>query len=144
MTDRQPAIDLTRHAFKRDLGDLTIFGTWIYNEDQEDTEPALVVIPRYRLNGMVPCCVALSAAYRYNDPRYLARASRTFAEKLGFDDSMTTTHKIASLIHDHLLDLINMPVDPSQAIVIGEASVDLGNGRKETVEFVDHEPERQA
>lgn len=138
------ALDLTRYAFKRDLGDLTLFGTWLYNDDQEDTEPAIVIIPRYRsLNGAKPICIALSSAFKYNDPRYLAHAAAGFARILGFEDSLTTTHKLASVIHDHMLDLIKMPLEPTEAIVTGEASVDLGNGVKKTVEFVDHAPKPQ-
>jgi hypothetical protein len=143
MIEPRHAIDLSRFAFKRDLGDVTIYGSWLYNEDQEDTEPCLVLTPRYRFSGMTPCCIALSAAFRYNEPRYLVHASAQFAKNMGFADSMTTTHKIAMVIHDHLGDLLNMPVDPVQEIVVGEASVDLGNGKKRTVEFLDHEPERQ-
>ncbi len=138
------ALDLTRYAFKRELGDLTLFGTWLYNNDQEDTEPAIVIIPRYRaLNGAKPICIALSSAFKYNDPRYLAHAAAGFSRLLGFEDSMTTTHKLASVIHDHLLDLIKMPLEPTEAVVTGEASVNLGNGVNKTVEFVDHAPKPQ-
>lgn len=134
----QDRIDLTRYHFKRDLGDITLFGTWIFNEDQEDTEPCLVLLPRYRLNGVVPCCIALSAAYKYDSPAYCVRAARLFARDMGFADSMSTTNKIAEIIHSHLLDLITMPVDPTQTIVVGEVKLDLGNGRKETHQVVDH------
>lgn len=143
MTDRKPAIDLTRHAFKRELGDLALYGTWIHNDDQESAEPALVIVPRYRANGVKPCCIALSAAYKYDEPRYLARAAGHFAKQLGFD-TLADAHKLATVIHDHLLDLIKMPVDPKQAIVVGEAQIDIGGGRRRTIEMVDHEPIPQA
>lgn len=134
---RKPAIDLTRYQFMRELGDLAIYGTWLWNEDQEDTEPCLVVIPRYRKVGFKPVVVALSSAFRYNSPRYLARVSGTFARTLGFADDLTNARKIATLIHDHLLDLLTMPVDPTDAKVVGEANVEIG-GRKRTVELLDH------
>jgi hypothetical protein len=51
---------------------------------------------------------------------------------------MSRTRKLAELIHDHLPDLINMPVDPQKAIVVGEAKVNVG-GRMRTVELLDHE-----
>lgn len=144
MTDRQPAIDLTRYAFKRELGEMTLFGTWLWNEDKENTEPALVLVPTFRLNGAVPCCIALSAAYKYNEARYAVRAARHFSTQMGFEDSMTRTHKIATIIHDHLIDLIKMPVDPRTSAVIGEAIVDDGSGRKRTVELLEHEQTPQA
>ena len=141
---RTHALDLTRYHFKRDLGDLTLYGTWLYNEDQEDTEPAIVIVPRFRqLNGSKPIAIALSSAFKYNDPRYLVHVAARFAQQLGFDDSMTTTHKLATVIHDHLLDLIKMPVEPTNAVVAGEATLDMGNGVKKTVEFMDHEPQAQ-
>lgn len=140
MIEAKPAIDLSRHAFIREIGDLTLFGTWLYNDDQEDTEPCLVLIPRYRTAGFKPAVIALSAAFRYNNPRYLARASAIFAKNLGFED-MATANKIANLIYDHLDDLLTMPVDPTIAHVIGEASLDVG-GRKSTVEVLDYEQDR--
>lgn len=133
-----PAIDLTRYSFKREIGDMAIYGSWLYNPDQEDTEPALVIRPRYR-HGK-PCCVALSAAFRYfYSPRYLAHAARQFAKEMGFEDDMTRTRKIAEAIYDHLPDLIKMPVDPVQAVVVADATVTAESGRKQTLEIVDHE-----
>lgn len=142
-TDR-PAIDLTRHHFMRELGDLVLFGTWVYSDDIEDTEPALVLLPRYRPpSSVIPCVVALSAAYLYNDPKYCVRAAKGIAKALGFEDSMNTTHRIADILHSHLPDLVGMPVDPTQATVVGEANLDLGGGRKQKVEFVDYEQTKQ-
>ena len=139
MTDR-PAIDLTRHHFMRELGDLVVFGTWVYNDEQEDTEPALVLLPRYRPPSTVtPCVIALSAAYRYNDAKYCVHAAKGIAKALGFENSMTRTHRIADILHSHLPDLVSMPVDPQQAVIVGEAKIDIGDGVKKTVEFLDYE-----
>ena len=138
-----PAIDLTRHHFFRELGDLVVIGTWVYSDDQEDTEPALVILPRYRPPSSVrPCVIALSVAYRYNDAKYLVRSAKGIAKALGFEDSMTTTHKIADAIHSHLPDLVSMPVDPQTPVVVGEANVEIG-GKKRTIELLDHEQLRQ-
>jgi hypothetical protein len=137
MNDR-PAIDLTRKAWVRELGEFAIYGTWVFSEDIEDTEPCIVITPRYRTIGFKPICIALSAAYLYNNPRYCVHKAREYAHLLGFDDDMSRTRKLAELIHDHLPDLINMPVDPQKAIVVGEAKVNVG-GRMRTVELLDHE-----
>ena len=138
------AIDLTRHHFMRELGDLCLFGTWVFNDDQEDTEPALVLVPRYRPPSSVkPCVIALSSAFRYNDPKYCVTAAKYIAEALGFEDSMQRTHKIADIIHSHLPDLVSMPVDPTETVVVGDATVDDGSGRKRSIELLDYEPVKQ-
>lgn len=140
----KPAIDLSRHAFMRELGDMVVIGTWIFNDEQEDTEPALVLLPRYRPPSSVkPCVIALSSAYRYNDAKYCVHAAKGIAKALGFEDSMQRTHKIADILHSHLPDLVSMPVDPTEAVVVGEASVDLGNGRRQKIELMDHEAVKQ-
>lgn len=142
MIEAKPAIDLTRHAWVRELGDLTVFGTWLYNADQEDTEPCLVIIPRYRARGTYkPAVIPLSAAFRYNDPVHLAQAAAIFSKNLGFED-MVTANKVANVIYDHLGDLVSIPVDPTVAHVVGEAKIDMGDGRKRTVEMLEYEQER--
>lgn len=140
----KPTIDLTRHHFQRHIGDMTIYGTWIFNQDQEDTEPCLAILPRYRTIGVMPCCVALSAAFRYANPRYLAHAARQFSKAMGFEDDLTRTRKIAELIYDHLPDLISMPVDPVRQVVVADATVTAESGRKKSLEVVDYEQIAQA
>ena len=128
----------------RELGDLVLFGTWVFNDDQEDTEPALVLLPRYRPpSSVVPCVIALSSAYRYDNPKYLVRAAKGMAKALGFSDSMTRTHKIADIIHSHLPDLISMPVDPSEIVTVADGIIDTGDGRKKAVELTENRQIRQ-
>jgi hypothetical protein len=135
-----PAIDLTRHHFMRELGDMVLFGSWVFNEDQEDTEPCLVILPRYRPPSSVkPCVIALSSAYLYDNPKYLVRAAKYIAEALGFEDSMTRTHKIADMIHSNLPDLVSMPVDPQEARVGAYATLEHSDGTKKTVELLEFE-----
>lgn len=145
--NRTPAIDLTRHHFLRPSGDLVLVGTWVYNADQEDYEPALVIVPRYRRSGFKPCCVALSSSWKYspehNGPAYLARISKFFVKMLGMDDCLSNSHKIAELIHSHLGDLIGMPPNPTQTIVVADASVTI-EGVKRSMEMLDYKPLAQA
>jgi hypothetical protein len=143
MTEPRHAIDLTRHSFVRHLGDLSIYGSWIYNNDQETEEPCLVVIPRYQKQGFKPCVVALSAAYKYNDPRYLARVSWEFLSLLGFAQTPSEGHKVASLIHDHLGDLLTMPPNPTSVIVVADATIGTGLGKR-SLEIVEYVPLQQS
>lgn len=139
MTARQHAIDLTRHTFKREVGELAIYGTWIYNEDQEDYEPALVVINALNPRRFKPCVVALSAAYKYNEPAYMARVAKEFVTLLGLQDSMTMAYKVAMLIEDSLGDLLTMPPNPTDKIVVGDATIGSGL-QKRGFEIIDHVP----
>lgn len=144
MTQQQYALDLTRHAFMRPYKDLVVFGTWLWNDDQEDTEPCLAIVPRYRRNGFTPVCIALSALHLYNSPKYMARASRQFNADLGFEDSMANWHKVADAIHEHMRDLIMMPENPIETVVVGEVTVSR-NGNKETTGLIlDHQSLAQA
>lgn len=143
MNDRKPAIDLTRNHFVRHIQDVSLYGTWLWNDDQEDYEPALVLIPRYRTTGFRPCVVALSAAYKYNSPQYLARVTPFIVTELGFSDCLANAHKIASLIYDHLDDLVRMPPNPTTSIIVGEATIEI-SGRRHGLHILDHEPTPQA
>lgn len=144
----RPAIDLTRYAWVRELGDIRLYGTWYtwFDDDEREwqDEPCLVLMPAVR-HCSTPCVVALSAAFKYTDPAHLAKVSLIFARQLGFDGTeMSAAHKIGEIIHSHLLDLIKMPENPTEIVVGATASVDFGNGRKRTVEVLDHEPIKQA
>lgn len=144
---RKPALDLTRHHFLRPSGDLVVIGTWIYNADQEDHEPCLVILPRYRTNGFKPCVVALSDAWKYNPehngPRYLAEISQIFLIMLGMEDCMSNAHKVADLINSHLGDLLKMPPNPTSRIIVADATMTV-DGRKRSIELVDYQSLAQA
>lgn len=143
--NRRPAIDLTRHHFVRHIGDVSIYGSWIYNEDQEKEEPALVIIPRYRRSGFKPCVIALSAAYKYNSPdqRYLAGMCKFMLAILGMEDSLANASKLGRMIHDHLGDLLSMPNSPTTSIIVADGSVTVG-GKTRSIEIMDHTPTPQA
>lgn len=138
----RPALDLRRRHFVREWKDLCIIGSWIYNPGEEDDEPCIVLMPRFRKSGFIPVCVALSSAYKYDDARYLAHASRQFNRDLGFEDSMANAHKIADAIHGHLRDLLTIPVSPTDRVVTADATVTI-NGKKSSVEIADYLPMSQ-
>lgn len=139
----RPVLDLTNYAFKRDLGDITLYGTW-YGADHDEAEPALVLVPTFRQvmqdgqQRAKPCCIALSSAYRYDDPRYLAARAMEFSAAMGFEDSMSRTHKIADIIHGHLQDLIELPPKPVRGQYVGADAVMTGpNGQRRTAEIIE-------
>lgn len=141
------AIDLTRNHRIVPRGDLVLVMTWVMNDDQEDYEPCLVIVPRYRKSGFKPCCVALSAAWKYspehNGVAYLARVAKHFLINLGMEDCLSNAHKVAELIHSHLGDLLKMPPNPTSLIVGADAKVTI-DGVSRSIELLDHVPLAQA
>lgn len=142
----RPILDLTKRHFTRELGDITVVGTWI-GAEHEEAEPCIVLIPTHRqclsvssagvLQRAKPCCVALSAAYLYDQPGYLLRRAMEFSQAMGFEDSMTRTHKIAEILHESIDDLCRMPEKPVfGSKVAADATYTDESGRKRTLEII--------
>lgn len=142
MNHLRPTIDLTRYHAKSTHGEFVLYQTWVFNADQEEYEPALVIIPSNRRSGFQPCVVALSAAFKYDSPKYCVEASRLFVRALGMEDGITRAFTIGTLIYDHLDDLLKMPLSPTTSIIVGEATIDTGHG-KQILLIEDYEPTKQ-
>lgn len=129
-------LDLTRYAWIRELGQLRLYGTWI-GPSIDESEPCLVIVPAMRMTShqaVRPAVVALSAAYRYDDPRYLLQAAMRFNAGLGFSDDMSNVMKVADAIYDHLDDLVALPERPSFGATVG-AEVTLTDNEGRSFEF---------
>lgn len=136
---KRPTLDLTRHHFMKPFKDLCVFGAWVYNHDQEDYEPCLAIVPRYRHpKTCKPAVVALSAVFKYNSESYCMRAARQFNIDLGFSDDMANSYKMAEAIALHLGDLLKMPENPTTSVVVADAVVTIG-GKTRTLEVLDHQ-----
>lgn len=99
-------IDLRKAHLHRQHGDLLAVYTWI------NGERALVLIPALRKNA--PWYVVLeSAAYRYDDPGYLARQCVVACDVLGIEPSKSNWVRIATIINEGLPDLVSMPSEPA-------------------------------
>lgn len=128
-------LDLSRYNFKHIKGDVTIYGTW-YGETLEESEPCLCLIPTYRRG--VPCCIALSAAYKYDDPKYLLGASQGICHQLGFSDSMQNVSRVADLIYSYLPDLVKIPPKPSEGLIhVAEVTLTHESGRKKSIDLIE-------
>lgn len=139
MTDRRPAIDLAQNLFRREKGQLALYATWLYNEDQDNHEPALVIVNAANPRKFKPCVVALSAAYKYNDPVYLAHVSKEFVHLLGLEDNMHMAYEVALFIEDSLGDLLTMPPLPTDKVVAADGYIGSGLARK-GFEILDYVP----
>src|SRR5690606_41502352 len=99
-----------------------------------------VLVPTHRINGCRPVVIGLSAAYKYDDPHYLLQAAIQYNRDLGFEDSASHVYKVASVIYDHLQDLIELPPRPVEHVRGGAgAVVTEESGRKHYVEILDYE-----
>lgn len=95
-----------KNAFKaHQIGEIVYLLTWV------NDERALVLMTRRPKAPWFVVCE--SAAYKYDDPRYLAMQARKAAEVLGLEYSTGAWYKIAKIIHDGLPDLIRMPSAPA-------------------------------
>lgn len=132
------ALDLTKTYRSQILGELTVHYTW-FGADADEREPCMVLMPTFRIiapGHFKPCVVALSSAYKYDDPRYLMEAAGNIASILGLGQS--AVFKVASTIHDGLLDLIKMPPKPvEEQIVVADAFVTDDSGKQSHFEMVE-------
>lgn len=118
----QHDLDLTQSAFVKSRGDLTLYGCW----HGERLRPCLAVT-RTNHRG-VPLVIELDSAWKWNpddpdaNPRMVAPMITAFLNKNGMDaTNLMTHHRVLSLIHDHLGDLIRMPVKPTSNVVVADA-----------------------
>jgi hypothetical protein len=98
-------IDFNRTYLQRQHGDLLAIYTWF------DGERALVIIPaaRARPRWFVVC---ESAAWQYDDPRYLARKCAEACRYLGLSEDKATWVRLATIVNEGLPDLVLMPSEP--------------------------------
>lgn len=98
-------LDTSKAHLVRVHGDITAIFTWI------NDERAMVLLPTYRAKA--PWYVVMeSAAYKYDNPKYLARQCPVACDVLGIEPSTRNWSRVATIIHEGLPDLIRMPSAP--------------------------------
>jgi len=100
-------IDTARAHMMRQHGDITAVYTWV------NDERALVLVPTYRKNAPW-FIVCESAAYKYDDDRYIVSQAIKACEVLGIEPSRPNILRIGTLIEDGLPDLIRIPTQPQR------------------------------
>ena len=136
-------LDLTKPHFEKRRGDLMLYGAW----HGKRLRPCLVVLPAYRTGRMVPLVIEVDDAWQWQpddidaDPRRSAQLIGTFLLANGMDASNTfTAMKVASLIHDHLGDLLRIPPKSTEDVIVADAfQTDRDTGKvthKEVIERV--------
>jgi hypothetical protein len=99
------SLDTRKAHLTRQHGDIIAVYTWV------NDERAMVLIPAYR-PGAPWYIVMESAAFRYDDPTYLASQCAKACEVLGIEPSRPNWVRVATIIHEGLPDLIRMPSAP--------------------------------
>lgn len=95
-------IDLEKVHLKRQHGDLLAVYTWI------NGERALVILHAYRPKS--PWFVVMeSAAYLYDDPKYMAKRCPEAVRFMGLEDNTANWVKLATIVNEGLPDLVMMP-----------------------------------
>jgi hypothetical protein len=136
-------LDLTKPHFEKKRGDLMLYGAW----HGQRLRPCLVVLPAYRMGKTVPLVVEVDDAWQWQpddidaDPRRSAQLIGLFLLQNGMDASNAfTSMKVASLIHDHLGDLLRIPPKQTEDVVVADAfQTDHDTGKvthKEVIERV--------
>lgn len=100
------SIDTRKAHLVRQHGDLIAIYSWI------NDERALILLPAYR-KGAPWYCVLESAAWKYDNPRYLARQCAQACDVLGIEPNTSNWSRVATIIHEGLPDLITMPSAPA-------------------------------
>lgn len=104
-------LDPRKAHLSRLHGDILAIYTWV------NDERAMVLMPAKRAQGAPWFIVCESAAWKYDDPHYLARQAAKAAEVLGMDETTGTWFRIANIIIEGLPDLIRMPSSREDEIV---------------------------
>jgi hypothetical protein len=104
-------LDPRKAHLVRQHGDILAIYTWV------NDERALVLMPAHRKPGSPWFVVCESAAYRYDNPHYLAQQAKKAAEVIGMDETTDTWFKVATIIIEGLGDLIRMPHAPDKELM---------------------------
>lgn len=113
-------LDLAKSHFTKRHGDITVYGTWL--RTSEKWEPCLAIVRTgEELSAhTVPVVFTLSSAYifdeRHGDAVKALLMTIGFAEALRLNHTeRKVIHRLYSIIHDHLGDLISIPPKPFEA-----------------------------
>lgn len=131
-------LDTRQILWNHNHGDISVLATWVTTED-EGHEPCIVL---YKTHSRSTCCaIALSSAFKYDDPKYAALASKGICEDLGIEPTIQNVVRIGGLIDNYLEDLIQIPPRPKIGIKesLGEFVMTTENGQRIEKEIFKHD-----
>jgi hypothetical protein len=111
------SLDLAKSHWQKVHGDITVYGTWFRLD--EGWKPAMVLLRTGEERGdhTFPCALMLDDAWIFDERK--GDAARAITMAIGFAEAMRmaytdrkVVHRIFTIIHDHLGDLISIPPRP--------------------------------
>lgn len=116
----RPALDLSRTAFSRILGSISVHGAWL-EAPREAEGPCLVLTPSgvgFVPQGWRPCVVPLREAWRWTDlgdEEHQMRSCFEFCAELGLNPLRKgDLYAVMTAIRDSIGDLYAMPPRPER------------------------------
>jgi hypothetical protein len=103
------SIDTRKSHMTRRHGDLMAIYSWV------NDERALILIPHLR-PGAPWYVVMESAAFKYDDTRYLAKQCAVACDVLGIEPNVKNWSRVATIINEGLPDLVRMPSAPPNEV----------------------------
>ena len=133
------ALDLTRNAWVKKHGDITVYGTW-WNDEHDGWLPCMALVPTFRQERITPCVVTMDLAWIWSEEEgsmaFAVETALDFAETLGLPPDQKSVIRVASLIRDHLGDMISIPPRPvnDNEIVVADGFATI-NGKTHHAEI---------
>ena len=140
----RPVLDLSNRVWEQNHGDLTFIGTWIEIEGSHKSCIAIIRTNEERHEATMPCVVTADKAHIWSeevgDPRQAAWIATGYLDALRMERTPRNMIRIASLIHDHLGDLLSIPpYMPRETYVAAELTITNKNdGSVREVEVVEN------
>lgn len=109
----RPVLDLSNREWVKNHGDLTFIGTWIEIEGSHKACMVIIRTNEERHEATMPCVITADKAWVWSEdignPRQAAHIAVGYLDALRMERSPRNMIRIASLIHDHLGDLLSIP-----------------------------------
>lgn len=144
MTLLRPVLDLTKYAWTQQHGDLRVFGTWRYDEDDNQWVPCLAIVPAHvflSAERVIPCIVTVDLAWIWSEEHgneaFAGSIIGDFLATLNMAPTRENGYRLLSIIRDHLEDLIKrIPPRPPEHKVAADAFVTFESGKVRHKEIV--------
>jgi hypothetical protein len=139
----RPVLDLTRNAWKHQHGDLTVYGTWYWDEDDKQWVPCVAIVPTASVlhwERVRPCIVPVDHAWAWSEEeggwQYVAETAVHFCNALRMPPDTKSIFRIIDLVRNHLEDLLKRvpprPSDDDELTVTADAIAKIDGASHQT------------